>query len=474
MPPMRKAALLLLACSACAQTLPDAARMRADLVYLTSDKLKGRRSMEPGSDAAGRFIASEFKKAGLKAVGSSYFQEYAVAEYGMPGKARLWVHADGKATECGFSLDFAVAGVGSVRAPLVFAGYGITEPGHDDYASLDARGKVVMIFDPEPDGLVKGFPPGLRGKALNAQRHGAVGLVAVGKQPPPPAGAKPANVKPRQQMLAPDELAIPVMRMMNVKGMLEAYGKNPDELAKSIASFPMPMFEVEMRRGGGPRKRGRSFNVVGMIEGSDPALRKETVLVCAHYDHVGAHEGKIFRGANDNGSGTAAVLELVRLFTRRGAWPRRSIVFAAFGSEEQGLLGSCYYAMHPLRDLAGTVAVNLDMVASPERPNEIDLVGAGLSPQLRDIVLARNQAVGLKISEKYEPSLATRSDHFPFLAAGAPAMQVFGGSGKDYHQPTDTVERLDFDKLVKVTRLAQLVMEELANADAMPKYKAGL
>jgi hypothetical protein len=449
--------------------------MRSDLVYLTSDKLKGRRSMEPGSDSAGRFIAAEFRKAGLSPIGSSYFQEYAVAEFEMPGKARLHIHSEGKAYDCGFSLDFAVPGVGGVRAPLVFAGFGITEPGYDDYAGLDARGKVVMLFDPEPAGFAKGLARGLREKALNAQRHGAVGVVAVGKRDQPPAPPSPAKFKPRQQMLDPDELRIPAVRMMDgdAVNMLAATGRKADELAKSIASFPMPLFEVGIQRGGEPKKRGRSFNVVGMIEGSDATLRNETVLVCAHYDHLGAHEGKIFRGANDNGSGTAAVLELVRLFTRSGVQPRRSIVFACFGSEEQGLLGSRYYAMNPLRALAGTVAVNLDMIASPERPNEIDLVGASLSPALRQTVLAQNRAVGLKISEESDNTLVFRSDHFPFLLAGAPAVQAFAGSGPDYHQPSDTVGRLDFDKLIKVTRLAQLVMQELAGADALPRLKAG-
>jgi hypothetical protein len=302
-----------------------------------------------------------------------------------------------------------------------------------------------------------------------------VGVVAVGKRDQPPAPPSPAKSKPRQQMLDPDELRIPAVRMMDgdAVNMLAATGRKADELAKSIASFPMPLFEVGIQRGGEPKKRGRSFNVVGMIEGSDATLRNETVLVCAHYDHLGAHEGKIFRGANDNGSGTAAVLELVRMFTQGGVRPRRSIVFVSFGSEEQGLLGSRYYAMHPLRPLASTVAINLDMVGSPERPNEIDLVGGSLSPALRQTVLAQNRSVGLKISEEYDRTLVFRSDHFPFLSAGSPAVQAFAGSGPDYHQPSDTVARLDFDKLVKVTRLAQLVMQELAGADALPRLKAG-
>jgi Zn-dependent M28 family amino/carboxypeptidase len=236
----------------------------------------------------------------------------------------------------------------------------------------------------------------------------------------------------------------------------------------------MPLFEVELQAGGGLKKRGRSFNVAGIIEGSDQSLWDETVLVCAHYDHLGANTGKVFRGANDNGSGTAAVLELARMWKTSGERPRRSIMFVAFGSEEQGLFGSRYYAMNPLRPLAGTVTLNLDMVGSPERPNEIQFIAGSLSPELRQTVLLQNRTVGLRLTDEYESNLLFRSDHYAFLLAGAPAIQFFGGSGPDYHQPSDTVERLDFDKLVKVTRLTQLVAADLASSRSLPRLRLGL
>jgi hypothetical protein len=521
--------------------------MRADLDYLTSDELRGRLSMQPGADAAARFIAAEFAKAGLQpGNGRSFFQEFGLVAYRPGAKERLRFQHAGTTQELGFGIDFAASFPRrvSVKAPLVFAGYGITAPeyGYDDYAGLDVRGKVVLIFDHEPqetdpasvfNGTGHTRHAGRWLKAFNAQKHGAAGVLVAGEplrkhrgplDPTPgvAASAKTARPgpsgRPSQRITAPtqalenSEIRIPVFSIGDAAAakLLAWSGKAPADLQKSIdaqlkpASFPLPDVVVEMQAGGGRQTRGRSFNVAGAVEGADPALRDQTVLVSAHYDHLGARNGNIYRGANDNGSGAAAVLELARAFagTQAGRQadggrqpsapgPKRTILFVAFGSEEEGLLGSYYYAAHPLRPLAGTVVVNLDMIGRDEAhipqsegvldipadtSNEVNLVGIFYSPELREVIRRENGKVGLTINEKFDRDHALnalfRCDHLPFLLHDVPAVWLFGGFHPGYHEPSDTVERLNFAKLMKIAGLTYLTAEELAGAPSLPRFSA--
>jgi Zn-dependent M28 family amino/carboxypeptidase len=232
--------------------------------------------------------------------------------------------------------------------------------------------------------------------------------------------------------------------------------------------------------------------VVGLIEGSDPALRDETVMLTAHYDHLGVHNGRVYPGANDNASGTAGVMELARMFAANPPRPRRNLLFVVFGSEEEGLLGSYYYAAHPLRPLATTRAVlNLDMIARNEAhipqsrgvveiptdtTNEINLVGVFHSRDLRDAIENANQKTGLQISAKFDRdhdlNALFRCDHFPFLVHDVPAVWFFGGWHPGYHEPSDTVDQLDFPKLEKVLRLAYWTARLVADSSAPPRFIA--
>ena len=226
--------------------------------------------------------------------------------------------------------------------------------------------------------------------------------------------------------------------------------------------------------------------------GSDPVLRSETVLITAHYDHLGFQNGHVYPGANDNASGTAAVMELARLFAAAGQRPKRSLLFAVFGSEEQMMLGSFYYTAHPVRSLAGTRAVvNLDMIGRDEAhipqsqgvlriagdtSNVLDLVGTDYSADLLQVVERQNQRVGLTLDTKFDRdhtlNALFRCDHLPFLLEGIPAVWLFGGFHPGYHEPSDTVEKLNFSKMEKVIRLAYGVTLEIANAPRSPRFDA--
>jgi hypothetical protein len=404
----------------------------------------------------------------------------------------------------------------SITAPVVFSGYGITAPEYhyDDYAGIDARGKIVLAFDHEPqetnarsvfNGTGHTRHAASRVKLENARRHGAVALLLANeplrKHPGTFEASAPRVIgqqslrasAPRQAL---DEESIPLFQVSDAAAaeLLQAAGRTPAEIAQAIdrdlqpASMLLPDTQVELRTAAADLRRKPSINVMGLLEGSDAALRGETVMLTAHYDHLGLQRGRVYPGANDNASGTAGVMELARWFAGEKTRPRRSLLFVVFGSEEEGLLGSYYYVAHPARPLPTTRAVlNLDMIARdeahipqsqgvleirPDTRNEINLVGGFYHPGLVAAVQKANLATQFEISTKFDRdhdlNALWRCDHFPFLLHDVPAVWIFGGWHPGYHEPSDTVDHLNFRKLEKAVRLARETALALAN-----DYKTG-
>jgi Peptidase family M28/PA domain len=516
--------LAVLCSLALAQSAPDAVsvrRLRADVEFLSSNPLEGRVSLGRGADVAALYIAAEFQSVGLApGAGTEFLQQFPLIAYEPDRKAtRLRVARNGKTVELQEGQDFR-GGYWletKISAPLVFAGYGITAPeyGYDDYAGIDARGKVVLIFDHEPretdpksvfNGGGHTRHANSRVKVENARRHGAV-AVLLASEPlrkhagPFDAAAQAASGQPLRANAprqAIQEDSIPLIQLSDraAAELLGPVGKTPAELQADIdrnlrpASTPLSNTVVELRTVAANSRRGQSANVVGLLEGSDPALRGETVLITAHYDHLGVQNGHLYPGANDNASGTAGVMELARLFTA-STRPRRSLLFVVFGSEEEGLLGSYYYVAHPLRPLGTTRAVlNLDMIARDEAhipqsrgvveipadtTNEINLVGVFYSPDLRAAILKANERIGLEVSDKFDRdhdlNALFRCDHFPFLLHDVPAAWFFGGWHPGYHEPSDTIEKLNFSKFEKVLRLAYWSARSIADSDTTPRFQ---
>jgi Zn-dependent M28 family amino/carboxypeptidase len=272
--------------------------------------------------------------------------------------------------------------------------------------------------------------------------------------------------------------------------LLRSTGRTPAEIAQAIdrdlrpASMLLANTRVELRTAPANLRHGRSANVMGLLAGSDPALRSETVILNAHYDHLGVQRGRLYAGANDNASGTAGVLELARWFAGEKTRPRRSLLFVVFGSEEEGLLGSYYYVAHPARALQTTRAVlNLDMIARdeahipqsqgvldirPDTRNEINLLGVFNHPALLAAIQKANAATQLEISTKFDRdhdlNALWRCDHFPFLLHDVPAVWIFGGWHPGYHEPSDTVDQLNFRKMEKVLRLTHESAKAIADS----------
>jgi hypothetical protein len=507
----------------------EAARLKADLTFLSSDALEGRRSLERGSEVAIQWIASQFAKAGLKPlVGDSYLQAVPLIEYTMDrAQTALTVrHGDKSETyqapdaTANFANEIAIGG------SVVFAGYGITAPElhYDDYAGIDAKGKIVLIFNHEPQETDANSIFNGRGntrytnntsKVLNAQRHGAVAVLTTA-DPNHPAGqgrgqqgAQGQGGRGQQQLqnrpripsesLAEGGAAIPLFTISErvASDLFAAAGKNAADVQTGIDArltpmpFDVPNTRVELHPVIAERRRANSYNVAGLIEGSDPRLQNETIVFSGHFDHDGTGPQGIYHGADDNGSGTVGVVELARAFAANPVKPKRSLLFVVFAAEERGLLGSYYYVAHPLRPLAGTRAeINFDMIGRNEAPtnpnvpqpeisadtsNELGLIGTHYSPDYRKSVERQNEYVGLKLTYKWDhdstQQVLFRSDQYPFLLHDIPAVWWFTGFHPDYHQVTDTVEKINFEKMTKILKLAYLTGFEFADSANPPRLE---
>lgn len=489
-------------------------RLRADLEFLASPPIGGRASLTAGADATAWFLASELQKAGAHAAADGRFlQRFDLVPLQIDRAGSL-VTVRGASGEARFT-PLAVFFPDPTRPidttlDVVFAGFGITAPevGYDDYADLDVRGKAVLVFDHEPqeDQATSAFHgTGLTlhanawTKTKTAQAHGAAALLVVTEpvhaHRSAPRPVDRVNAPP--QALASSELGIPRVTLPAeaAVALLAVTGRTPADWQRDIDrtgrphSQPLPGVSVALRARNAQAGPQASWNVAGLLPGTDPVLRDETILVTSHYDHLGTQGGRLYPGANDNGSGTVAMLEVARQLAASSL--RRSVLFVSFGSEEQLMLGSYHYVAHPLRPLATTRAVlNLDMIGrheahTPEsegayevtagRVDQLNLVGASYSPDLATVLRQVSGDAGLALSDKFDRDSSMRTlfrcDHLPFLQKGIPAVWLFGGFHPGYHEPSDTVDRIDFDKMSRVVRLTVDAVRALADTPTPPRFR---
>jgi Zn-dependent M28 family amino/carboxypeptidase len=288
--------------------------------------------------------------------------------------------------------------------------------------------------------------------------------------------------------------------------LVEGLGRSFRDVAQSaetgggITPLPLPGTDIDLTTSVN-RHVVPDRNVVGVIEGSDAALKDEVVILCAHYDHTGVDAGgQVYNGADDDGSGTVALIEIAQAYVlaaRESKRPRRSVLFAAWNSEEVGLLGAWAYAENPLFPLENTVAVlNMDMIgrnqevpenggrrfrgmevqSAESNQNSLNIVGHTYSEDILTAVNTANRHFGLEIETGYDAaatSIIRRSDHWPFLQRGVPAILLTTGFHPDYHRTTDDVSRINFEKLEKIVRLTHQVSWDLARQDSRPKMNPG-
>ena len=468
------------------------ARIQQDVKYLASDALEGRLTGSKGATEAARYIAREFLRVGLKPVTSSakgngsesrYLQKFPYVAGVSVGKrnalmfsqdvAQLKLEVGTDWVPLGFSSSASVAG------GVVFGGYGITAPAlsYNDYAAVNATGKIVIALQGTPDGDNPhgrfGQFEGVRWKAVAARNAGAKALIIV---------ARETNFKEdRLTKLAYDNsagdagLPVIVISRQAVDRFLKASDLSLSQLEQSVNSRALSgdvSLTTDIVRNETP-----AYNVAGMLEGSDPLLKNEVIVIGAHYDHLGRggegsgslapRAGEIHHGADDNASGTAGVLELARLFTAQKPRPKRTIVFMAFAGEEEGLLGSNYYVNHPLLPLANTVAmINMDMIGRM-KDRRLIIGGVGTAKEWRDVMSAdAEKSFQLTLNEDgFGPS-----DHSSFYAKQIPVLFFWTGTHNDYHKPSDTFDKINYDDEARILEMVARIVNRLDAADKRLTY----
>ena len=511
--------------------------LRADLFFIAGDSLRGRLTDTEENRATADFIRSRFERMGLKPAGpnNSYFQPYNLMTPTLPASPASnmldVITGDGATRQLPAGQEFyphRFSASGMASAPVVFVGFGISAPqlGYDDYNG-DVKGRIVLALDHEPgerdpnspfDGVVTSEPSTAWRKALAAQEKGAVAVLFVADVHNHPAAAnfeaaarnywpeKPPRILNYTLAAWADRIRIPVAQVSPAAAASLVAGTNRTledlskaaETTRGFTPVALPGATVAVHTAV-DRHIVPDRNVVALVEGSDPRLKNEWVIVSAHYDHNGADATQIFNGADDNGSGTVALIEIAEAYAlaaKAGQRPKRSVLFAAWNSEERGLLGAWAYTEQPLAPLTSIAAVlNMDMIGRNEEipaggggrfaglevqtaesnSNALNLMAFSKVPDITAAVEKANGGIGLDLKKRYDnnsSNLVRRSDQWPFLQRGVPAMGFITGLHPDYHTQYDRPEKINYVKMEKIARLVHQVSWDIANSDARPRPPA--
>ena len=505
------------------------AHLRADLEFLSGDNFRGRLTDTPENALALEWVKSRFERAGLEPMGANggYFLPYNLSLGFIAQGNDLAVTRAGATNHYSLTTGFyplRFSGSGEASGEVMFAHFGIRAPAlrYDDLAE-SVRGKILIMLDHEPgendstsafDGVVTSEYSNPLKKALAAQRAGAAGVLFVTDVHNHATAQNWANAvraywPDRQPHLLPytlaawaDSLRIPVGQIAPAlaDSVLRATGHSLAELSaqseSKTGSAPIVVADTRMAmRAAVARKDIPDRNVVAAIEGSDPKLKHEYVIVTSHVDHNGAIGDTIYHGTDDNGSGAVALLEIADAYAKAaasGQRPKRSVLFLATNSEERGpLMGSWGYTEFPAVPLANTVAmINMDMIgrneevpenggarfrglpvqSSEQNANTVTLLGWSRSSLVNDVERA-NTRYKLTLKKNYDNNtsqLLRRSDSWPFLQHGVPAIWFHTGLHPDYHLVTDTADRINYEKMTRIARLVHQLSWDLANTSARP------
>jgi aminopeptidase YwaD len=549
---LRLSLILAIAVTSVAQQMPagegvpSVERLRAHVSYLASDKLEGRRTGSPGADMAAEYVAVEFSRYGLRrSIGRDlpgmsileaqsprrYMQEFpyvagvelgknnsmlftpsaqsATPQGGTPG-AQTGTRAaslDLRLGEDWMPLGFS-SNANLTDMPATFVGYGIKadELNYNDYAGAQVTNHIAVALAGTPDG---DNPHGqfaryadVRWKAIAAHNSGAAALVVI---------AREENFKDeRLSRLSYDnsmgDAGLPVVvisrqaaaRFLELgsvaqlgefeKNFQETFKPTPANAKIDIGRMPVHAalsISTEIVRRNAP-----AYNVVGILDGSDPVLKNEIIVIGAHYDHLGRggegslapREGDIHHGADDNASGVAGMLELARIFSANRASIKRTLVFIAFSGEEEGLLGSNFYVNHPLVPLDKTVAmINMDMIGRMKE-GKLMIGGVGTAEQWRDSInFINNPKIQISRGRSPQPSPTIfsltlnedgygPSDHSSFYAKQVPVLFFFTGTHDDYHKPSDTADKINYQDEARIVAFIANLTRSIGAKEQRPTY----
>jgi len=451
----------------------DAETARMLIHDLADDAMQGRESGQPGAVMAEDYIAGKFREWDLEPAGDdgTFFQTLTIEHRHIAEGAALEI-IDGKSRrDLYYGDDWRVqrySGSGDFTGEIVFAGYGISAPdsGYDDYAGVNVAGKIVLFSTGVPARLEKkvGEAGGLDARILAARGRGARGAMVF----------RPAEDTSRYfRLRVSKEIYDPHFVLLSVEGRItdHVFKELPTDLRflfQEIAAKGKPQSfatgvkaRIAVNAEFDPKRKTR--NILAKITGSDPELKKETIIIGGHMDHLGISPlGDVMNGANDNASGTAVAMEIARIMKLNGAPPKRTVIFAAWAGEEQGLLGSYHYADHPTHPIEKTIAyINMDMVAHGS--GAVNFRGEYYAPRIWETIKAK---LPPEILEYVTPGRGGPggSDHTPFLMKGVPAYGA-GSQGYHfkYHRSRDDIDLVKPEVLKRVGDLVHASVLILAN-----------
>jgi hypothetical protein len=465
------------------------ANLKVNLTILASDSLEGRETSFPGQKKAALYIAGIFKKLNLEPIGDdgTYFQHFDIEISRVHPETKIVIEIGGKKKSYLWGTDFISEGARdtTVTGPAAFVGF--TDAELDSATQAKLVGRVVFAFIGTKD-YANDTTKAATLRRLYAIRHdvGAIATLMI------PDEEGPATFQHAQQMMRDFGTDKGIMRMKNnmphvqpsgihflvspalAEEVLRSSGKSLKQLkneALQIKEFT-PIFidnanvTIEAKV---IRETKQTENVLGFLPGGYPDLKTQVVAFTAHYDHLGKNrDGVVYPGADDDGSGTTAVLELAEAFAKNPIRPKRSMLFLTVAGEEKGLLGSQYYVNHPIIPLNQTIAdLNMDMIGRIDTvhqaykdTNYIYVIGSDkISLELDSLLQAANaESEQLKLDYKYNDEqdperFYYRSDHYQFAKNGVPIVFFFDGIHADYHKPTDTVDKILFQRMGKICRM---------------------
>ncbi|HKP45364.1 MAG TPA: M20/M25/M40 family metallo-hydrolase [Pyrinomonadaceae bacterium] len=518
-------------------------KLRAHITYLASDKLEGRRTGTEGANLAAEYIAKEFARYGVqRGIGydtqgmsileadspNRYLQKFpyvAGVELGR-GNSLSITFGRGPATQLLVGEDWMPLGFSSnaqldAKSP-VFVGYGITaaQLNYNDYANDSASGTVAVALYGSSDGDNPHGPfaryEDARWKAIAARNAGAKALMIIARE----SKLKEDRLARLRFDNSAGEAGIPVMvisqqlaaRLFAVDSVAP-FVTGAEQMAKSQSAIrPVSSASIQHIGVNVMRREVEASNVVGIVNGSDPVLKNEYIVIGAHYDHLGRggegslapREGDIHHGADDNASGTAGLLELARMFaSSEMPRPKRTLVLVAFSGEEEGLLGSNYYVNHPIRPLEKTVAmINMDMIGRM-KDNKLIIGGVGTAQSWREEIATFNtESKPISRAELANPPIPGKvtlvtgangelisaivhapgfnltlsedgygpSDHSSFYAKKIPVLFLWTGTHEDYHKPSDTADKINYNDETRILSFVARLIRDIDQNTARPIY----
>ena len=492
------------------------AQLRDYLSFIASDEMEGRDTPSRGLDTVAKFIAMNLSRWGFKPAGDdgSYLQRIVLR--------RDQLDAAGSSAEINgqkfaFGEDFLPTAVpATISGPLVYVGHGwmIKAKNIDSYKGIDVKDKIIVVYgEGLPRGIRQSDLTGTRGEdwanpLVYAQRHGALGVLTI----PDPAmltnwersrqraGSRPSVIVEKfQTQPAPTVPAIWISTKMaaalfqgekHEAASLQTMGNAGEAVEPfELSAGKKVTFTVAVKQ-----DKTQTQNVVGVFEGKDPVLKNEYVALGAHYDHVGVgapvNGDTVFNGADDDGSGTTALLAMAEALAHARTRPKRSVLFVWHAGEEKGLWGSRYFTENPTVPLDRIVTqLNIDMIGRSKKegdtiarnkdlsgPNQVYVIGAKMmSTELGDLTEAVNKSyLNLAYDYRYDDPADPnrfffRSDHINYARKGIPIVFFFDGVHEDYHGRGDSADKIDYEKMAKITRTVYMMLWEIANRPTRPK-----